>query len=141
MCGKEEIPYVQKWLCGCTVIMVIIIFILSAIINISGESGAQVELNGDNESALVEQSSGIHLLEVNGPDLGSIGGKNEWSWMEYLCVVLGIIFLLNFTHIAHYCLITKRMVSSKVGRNVQLELGKLANAPLANESVTVPGLA
>ena len=141
MCGKEEIPYIQKWLCGCTVILVIIIIILSAIISIGDGSDAQVELNGDNESALVEQSSGIHLLEVNGADLGSIGGKNEWSWMEYLCVVLGIIFLLNFTHIAHYCLITKIMVSSKVGRNVQLELGKLANAPLAKESVTVPGLA
>ena len=61
--------------------------------------------------------------------------------MEYLCVVLGFIFLLNFTHIAHYCLITKGMVNRKVERNVQLELGKLANAPLANEAVTVPGLA
>ena len=141
MCGNEEIPYVQKWLCGCTVILVIIIIILSTIISIGGGSDAQVELNGDNDSAMVEQSSGINLLEVNGADLGSIGGENGWSWMEYLCVVLGIIFLLNFTHIAHYCLITKRMVSSKVERNVQLELGKLAKAPLANESVTVPGLA
>ena len=140
MCGKEDIPYVQKWLCGCTVILVIIIIILSAIISIGDGSDAQVELNGDNESALVEQSSGIHLLEVNGADLGSIGGKG-WSWMEYICVVLGFIFLLNFTHIAHYCLITKRMVNRKVERNVQLELGKLAKAPLANEAVTVPGLA
>ena len=141
MCGKEEIPYVQKWLCGCTVILVIIIIILSAIISVGDGSDAKVEFNGDNDSALVEQSSGIHLLEVNGADLGSIGGKNEWSWMEYLFVVLGIIFLLNFTHIAYYCLITKRMVSSKVERNVKLELGKLTNAPLANESVTVPVLA
>ena len=101
--------------------MVVIIIIPSAIINIGGEFSAQVELNGENESALVEQSSGINLLEVNGADLGSIGGKNEWSWMEYLCVVLGIIFLLNFTHIAHYCLITKRMINRKVERNVQLE--------------------
>ena len=141
MCGKEETPYVQKWLCGCTVILVVIIIILSTVISIGGGSDAKVELNGDNDSALVEQSSGIHLLEVNGANLGSIDGETGWSWMEYLCVVLGIIFLLNFTHIAHYCLITKRMVNRKVERNVQLELGKLAKAPVASESVIVPGLA
>ena len=60
--------------------------------------------------------------------------------MEYLCVVLGFIFFLNFTHIAHYCLFTKKVVKRKVAMDVQLELGKLAKAPLANEAVTVPGL-
>ena len=140
MCGKSEVPYTQKYLCGCTVIMVIIIIILSMVINFGGESGAQVEMSGENGQALVEQSYGIHLLEVNGADLGSIGGK-EWSWMEYLCVVLGFIFFLNFTHFAHYCLFTNKIVKRKVARDVQLELGKLAKAPLANEAVTVPGLA
>ena len=140
MCGKSEVPYTQKYLCGCTVIMVIIIIILSMVINFGGESGAQVEMSGENESALVEQSSGIHLLEVNGADLGSIDG-NGWSWMEILCVVLGFIFVLNFTHIAHYCLFTKKVVKRKVARDVQLEMGKLAKAPLVNEAVIVPGLA
>ena len=62
MCGKGEVPYTQKYLCGCTVIMLVIIFILSMVINFGGESGAQVEIYGDNESTLVEQSSGIHIL-------------------------------------------------------------------------------
>ena len=119
--------------------MAAIIIILSIVINFGGESGAQVEMSGDNESTLVEQSSGIHLLEVNGADLGSIDG-NGWSWMEILCVVLGFIFFLNFTHIAHYCMFTKKVVKIKVARDVQLEMGKLAKAPLANEAVIVPGL-
>ena len=140
MCGKSEVPYTQRYLCGCTVIMLVIILILLMVINFGGESGAHVEMSGENESALVEQSSGIHLLEVNGADLGSIDG-NGWSWMEILCVVLGFIFFLNFTHIAHYCLFTKNVVKRKVARDVQLELGKLAKAPLTNEVVTVPGLA
>lgn len=140
MCGKSEVPYTQKYLCGCTLIMVVIIFILSVYINFGGKSGASVEMSGENESALVEESSGIHLLEVNGADLGSIGG-NGWSWMEVLCVVLGFIFVLNFTHIAHYCLFTKKVVKRKVARDVQLEMGKLAKAPLVNEAVIVPGLA
>ena len=57
-----------------------------------------------------------------------------------LCGVRLYIFL-NLTHIAHYCLFTKKVVERKIARNVQLELGKLAKAPLANETVTVPGLA
>ena len=140
MCVKGEVPYTQKYLCGCTVIMVVIIIILSMVINFGGKSGAQDEMSGENGSALVEQSSGIHLLEVNDAYFGSIGG-NGWSWMEVLCVVLGFIFVLNFTQIAHYCLFTKKVVKRKVARDVQLEMGKLAKAPLANEAVIVPGLA
>ena len=44
-------------------------------------------------------------------------------------------------HIAHYCLFTKKIVKKKVAKNEQVEMGKLASEPLANETVTVPGLA
>ena len=120
--------------------MVVVIVILSVYISFGGKAGASVEMTGENESALVEESSGIHLFEVNGADLGSIDGKG-WSWMEIGCVVLGFIFVLNFTHIAHYCLFTKKVVKRKVARDVQLEMGKLAKAPMINEAVIVPGLA
>ena len=92
MCGKGGAPYTQKFLGGCTIIMIIIIIILAMFFNFGGESDAKVEISGENGQALIEQSSGLHLLEVNGADLGSIGGKEKWSWMEYLCVVLGFIF-------------------------------------------------
>ena len=99
MCGKGEVPYTQKYLCGCTVIMLVIIVILSMVINFGGKSGSTVEMSGENESALVENSSGIHLLEINGSGMSS-NGCREWSWMEISCVVLGFIFVLNFTHIS-----------------------------------------
>ena len=140
MCGKGVAPYSQKFLGGCTIIMIIIIIILAMVINFGGESGAQVEISGENGQALIEQSSGLHLLEVNGADLGSIGGKEKWSWMEYLCVVLGFIFFLNCTHIAHYCLFTKKIVKKKVARNVSIEMKNLTKEPLTNDVVTVPGL-
>ena len=140
MCGKGGAPYTQKFLGGCTIIMIIIIIILAMVINFGGESDAKVEISGENGQALIEQSSGLHLLEVNGADLGSIGGKEKWSWMEYLCVVLGFIFFLNCTHIAHYCLFTKKIVKKKVARNVSIEMKNLTKEPLTNDVVTVPGL-
>ena len=63
--------------------------------------------------ALIQQSSGLHLLEVNGADLGSIGCKDSWTWAKYICVVLGFIFILKFSHIAHYCFLTKSLVKKK----------------------------
>ena len=96
MCGKGEVNYTQKYLCGCTVIMLVIIGILSMVINFGGKSGGSVEMSGENESALVEESSGIHFLEINGSGMSSNGG-NDWNWMEILCVVLGL-FLSSISH-------------------------------------------
>ena len=140
MCGKGGVPYTQKFLGGCTIIMIIIIIILAVFINFGGGSDAEVELSGDNGEALIQQSSGLHLLEVNGANLGSMGGKDNWSWMDYLGVSLGFIFFLNCTHIAHYCFFTKRIVKKKVARNVSIEMKNLTKEPLANDVVIVPGL-
>ena len=128
MCGKGGVPYTQRFLGGCIIIMIIIIIILAVFINYSEGSEAKVELSGDNDEALIQQSSGLHLLEVNGADLGSMGGKSNWSWMEYLCVLLGFIFFLNCTHIAHYCFFTKKMVKKKVARNVSIEMKNLTKS-------------
>ena len=140
MCGKGESQYSPKYFCGCIAIMVVVIVILAVYISVSGNSGASVEMTGENESAVIEESSGIHLIEVNGADLGSIDGKG-WSYMEIGFIVLGFIFVLNLTHISHYCIFTKKMVKRKVTRDVQLEMGKLPKAPMINEAVIVPGLA
>ena len=140
MCGKGGVPYTQKFLGGCIIIMIIIIIILAVFINFSGGSEAKVELSGDNDEALIQQSSGLHLLEVNGADLGSMGGKSNWSWLEYLCILLVFIFFLNCTHIAHYCFFTKSLVKKKVARNVSIEMTNLTKEPVAKDVVIVPGL-
>ena len=140
MCGKGDTPYIHKFLGVCMIIMSIIIIIMAVFINSSGGSEAKVELSGDHDEALIHQSSGLHLVEVNGADLGSLGGKGNWSWMEYLCVLLGFIFFLNCTHIAHYCFFTKKMVKKKVARNVSIEMKNLTKEPVAKDVVIVPGL-
>ena len=141
MCGKGDTPYIQKFLGGCIIIMIIIIIILAVFINLSsGGSEAKVELSGSNDEALIQQSSGLHLLEVNGADLGSMGGNSNWSWLEYLCILLVFIFFLNCTHIAHYCFFTKSLVKKKVARNVSIEMKNLTKEPVAKDVVIVPGL-
>ena len=122
------------------IIMVVIIIIMAAFIGISGGSEAKVELNGDQDEALIQQSSGVHLFEVNGADLGSNGCKGSWSWIEYLCVVLLFIFILKCTHIAHYCFLTKKLVKKKVTHDVSLQMENLTKEPLAKNPVIVPGI-
>ena len=134
------VPYTQKFLGGCIIVMIIVIIILAVFINFSGASEAKVELSGDNDEALIQQSSGLHLLEVNGADLGSMGGKSNWSWVEYLCILQVFIYFLNCTNIAHYCFFTKKMVKKKVARNVSIEMKNLTKEPVAKDVVIVPGL-
>ena len=125
-------------------VLLIIVVILASIISIGGGSSAEVEMNGDNESSSVVQSSGIHMVEVNGVDLGSKDGNSGWSWLEFVVIVLGVIILLNFSHIAHYFLCTRAMVNKKVVRNVELEMNRLTALPtvppMAEGEVIVPGL-
>ena len=71
----------------------------------------------------------ISLVELNQAIKG-------WSFS----VMLGFIFILSSTHIGHYCLFTKKVVKRKVARDVQLEMGRLAKAPQANEVIIVPWL-
>ena len=46
MCGKGDGNYTQRYLCGCTLDMLVIIVILSMVIKFGGESGASVEMSG-----------------------------------------------------------------------------------------------
>ena len=50
MCGEGKVNYNQKYMCGCSVIMLVIIVILSLVINFGGNSGSSVEMSGENES-------------------------------------------------------------------------------------------
>ena len=122
------------------IIMIIIIIIMAVFIGISGGSEVKVDLNGDQDEALIQQSSGVHLLEVNEADLGSNGCKGSWSWSEYICVLLVFIFIFKCTHITHYCFLTKSLVKKKVTHNVSLQIENLTKEPLGKDIVIVPGI-
>ena len=108
MCTKD-MPYIQKFCGGCVIIMIVIIIIMCVYIGTSANgSEAKVEMSGNQDEAVIQQSSGVHLFEVNGSNLGSKECNCGWSWIEIICVVLVFVFILKCTHIAHYCLLTKK---------------------------------
>ena len=78
MCAKDT-PYIQKFFGGCIIIMIVVIIIMGAFIGISGSAEAKVEMSGDQDEALIQQSSGVHLFEVNGTNLGSKECNGSWS--------------------------------------------------------------
>ena len=75
---------------GCVVIMVVVILILSIFIGAGAGATAGVEMSGDHDESVVQQSSSFHILEVHGNNLGS-EKCNGWNWVNYFCV--GQIFV------------------------------------------------
>ncbi len=69
MCVKE-VPYWCKWLVAVLVIIIGILVLVSVFLG-KGGSSADVVLDGQDNTSMIHQSSGIHLLEVT--DSGSSG--------------------------------------------------------------------
>ena len=136
MCREGKFD--QKWLCGFGAIMMLIIIILSVVISYSGGVGNKVVMEGNGYSALVEESSGLHLLEINESGKGNNAGAG-WTWMEVGFTIICFTFVLVITHIFHYCW-TKKIVKQKVAKNVVVEMANLNRVPLADQGVVVPAL-
>ena len=126
-----------KWVCGFGAIMVVIIIVLSVVINYGGGVSNQVQMDGDGDSALIEESTGIHLLEINESGKGSKGAN--WTWIEIGFTILCFKFVLVISHILHYCW-TKKIVKQKVAKNMVVEMARLERDPPATQGVVVPAL-
>ena len=138
MCTQGDSQNTTKYFCGCFVVMLLVIIGLAVSLSVMGSTGASVQMTGENDTSEIRESSGFHVLEVNGSGIES-GNTSEWSYMEVGFIVLGVIFFINMTHIFHYCVFTKKLVKSKVKKDMDLELGRLAKVP-SNDAVIVPGL-
>ena len=112
----KDMPYIQKHCGSCVVIMAVVIIILSVYIGVGAGATASVEMSGDHDESVVQQSSGFHVLKVNGNNLGS-EQCNGWTWVNYLCIGQIFVFTLKCTHLVHYCFLTKRLVKKKLARD------------------------
>ena len=97
-------------------------------------SEAKIEMNGDQNESIVNQSSGLHLIEVN----NSGGCKGNWTSAEYSVVVLVFVFILKCSHLCHYCFVTKSLVKKKVTHEIGQQMKNLSKQP--DDVVIVPRL-
>ena len=135
MC-KTGVPYWLKWLV--TAVMTIIgILVIISIFYGKGGSQSDVVMQGEENTSVIQQSSGIHLIELN--DSGVSGKCKRWSWSEIALGILGVLFLLKISHLLLYCLYTKKVIKRKVAK-VEMELRGLNNVPASNDVVIVPPL-
>ena len=119
---------------GFVIMVICVIISISLYIAYGVGSEAKIEMNGDQNESIVQQSSGLHLIEVN-----SAGGcKGNWTWAEYSVVVLVFVFILKCSHLCHYCFVTKSLVKKKVTHEMGKQMNVLSKQP--DDVVVVPGL-
>ena len=137
MCSKQ-VPYFLKWVIGFVMTLIGIFVIISTWYGIGGSDEAQVVLGGEDNKSVIQQSSGFHVLELN--NSGDSDGCQGWSWSEYALVIVGFILFLKFTHILHYCLVSKAMIKTKVAKKVAMQMKDLPVIPPPEDVVVVPGI-
>ena len=98
-----------------------------------GRSEATIEMQGDDNKSVVQQSAGFHVLEVN-----NSGDCQGWSWAENSVVIMGFLFILKCSHLLHYCFVTKAIIKKKVAQ-IEMEMKDLGKAS-PNDVVIVPGI-
>ena len=119
---------------GFVIMVICVIISISLFIAYGVGSEAKIEMNGDQNESIVQQSSGLHLIEVN-----SAGGcEGNWTWEEYSVVVLVFVFILKCSHLCHYCFVTKSLVKKKVTNEMGKQMNNLSKQP--DDGVIVPGL-
>ena len=137
MCSKQ-VPYFLKWIIGFVMTIIGIFVIISTWYSFGGSDEAQVVMSGEDSKSVVQQSSGFHVLELN--NSGESDECQGWSWSEYALGIVGFILILKFTHILHYCLVSKALIKNKVAKQVEIRMKDLPSAPPPEDVVIVPGI-
>ena len=135
MCLKE-VPYWCKWLVALLMMVIGVLVLVSVFLGKNG-SDADVVLGGQDNTSMIHQSSGIHLLEVS--DSGSSGKCENFSWSEVTLGILGVLFLLKVSHLLHYFLYSKKVVKKKMEK-FELNFRNLHNVSAPSDVVIVPPL-
>ena len=128
MCCKQ-VPYWLKWLLAFVMTCMGVFVMVSSWYGLGSGGEADVVLGGDDDHAVIQQSSGLHILELN--NSGDDDCDGDWSWSEYALVIVGFILVLKFTHILHFCLVSKVLIKSKVAKQVAIRMSDLAVEPTA----------
>jgi hypothetical protein len=140
MCFKQ-VPYWAKWLFALVMTILGGFVMVSSLYGLGSGGDADVKLDGDDDHAVIQQSSGIHLLELNNSGDDDCGGGMSWSVIALITVSL--ILVVKFTHIVHYCFVSKVLIKSKVEKQVAIRMNDLLvepTAPPVDDADNVPGI-
>ena len=64
MCAKNN-PYLIKCVVGFAIMIICVVISISLYFGYGGGAEAKIEMNGDKNKSIVQQSAGLHLIEVN----------------------------------------------------------------------------
>ena len=140
----KEVPYCVKWLVALVMLVIGVVVLVFVFIGNNG-GDASVVMEGEDNTSNIHQSNGFHLLEVT--DSGT--QCDQFSWSEWALMVLGVVILLKLSHLAHYCLFTKKIVRRKLAKleaslnnqpNVSAPAGVVVGPPVEMAHVVVPPL-
>ena len=133
MCVKE-VPYCVKWLLA---LLMLVIGVLVLVFVFIGNNGgdASVVMEGQDNTSNIHQSNGFHLVEVT--DSGVSNKCEHFTWSEWALMVLGVVVLLKLSHLAHYCLFSKKIVRRKLAK-LEASLKNQPNVSAPANVVVVP---
>ena len=86
-----------------------------------------VSMGSGDDTSVVKESSGLHILEVD--NSGSTGESQGWAWIEVVCLFLATQLGLILTHNLHDSCVTKNLVANKFACEIAtFQLGNVARA-------------
>ena len=94
-----------KWVIVAVGAAAAVVIIMSMSIYFSSNGSNQIDMGPGDNTSMVKESNGFHILEVDASNDGQ-----GWSWLEIGFIILAIKLGLICSHGVHYWCITKKIV-------------------------------
>ena len=93
-----------------------VVVIMSMSIYFSSSGSNEIDLADGDDTSIVKESNGIHLIEVDASN------SQGWSWLEIGFIILALKMGLFCSHALHYFCLTKKLVRKKLARARELDV-------------------
>ena len=80
-----------------------VVVIMSMSIYFSSSGSNEIDLADGDDTSIVKESNGIHLIEVDASN------TKGWSWLEIGFIILALKMGLFYSHALHYFCPTKNL--------------------------------
>ena len=88
-----------------------VVVIMSMSIYFSSSGSNEIDMGSGDDTSIVKESNGIHLIEVDASD------TQGWSWLEIGFIILALKMGLFCSHTLHYFCLSKKLVRKKLSRD------------------------